>query len=130
MKSTIFSIIIALVLIGGAILLSRSGSVTDSSLPGENVFLENGRQIVEINAKGGYQPRKSVANAGVPTLVRFKTEGNFDCSSSIRIPKLGLSKILPRSGVTDIEIGTMPEGTLRGSCGMGMYPFEIEFQKR
>jgi plastocyanin domain-containing protein len=37
-------------------------------------------------------------------------------------------KSLPQSGVTDIDLSSQKSGTLQGTCGMGMYPFEIEFQ--
>jgi hypothetical protein len=36
--------------------------------------------------------------------------------------------MLPQTGSTDIDIGTPQPGTLKGSCGMGMYQFEIAFQ--
>ena len=128
MKATIISIIVAVVLIGGAFALSRGSSSTDNSVPANNVSVVDGKQIIEIRAKGGYQPRKSIAKAGMPTILRFNTAGTFDCSSSVRIPSLNISKGLPQSGSTDIDIGTGQLGTLQGSCGMGMYPFEVEFQ--
>lgn len=93
-----------------------------------NVTIENGVQIVEIKAKGGYNPRKSVAKAGLPTIVRFNTNGTFDCSSAVRIPSLNINRNLPISGATNIELPASNTGTLKGSCGMGMYPFEIVFQ--
>jgi plastocyanin domain-containing protein len=93
-----------------------------------NVSIVDGKQIIEINARGGYQPRKSIAKAGIPTVIRFNTRGTFDCSSSVRIPSLGISKSLPQTGLTDIDIGSGKLGTLQGSCGMGMYPFEIDFR--
>ncbi len=88
----------------------------------------NSSQIIEITAKGGYTPRKSVAKAGIPTILRINTNGTFDCSSSVRIPSMNIFKSLPPSGITDIDLGTPQKGALNGSCGMGMYPFEIEFQ--
>lgn len=93
-----------------------------------NVTIENGVQVVTLQTKGGYSPRKSVAQAGLPTVVRFSTNGTFDCSLSVRIPSLNLNKILPQTGLTDISLGTSTPGLFRGSCGMGMYPFEIDFQ--
>ena len=128
MKATIVSIVVAVVLIGGAFVLTRGNSGTDNSASANNVSIVDGKQIIEIRAKGGYQPRKSIAKAGMPTILRFNTAGTFDCSSSVRIPSLNISKGLPQSGSTDIDIGTEKPGTLQGSCGMGMYPFEIEFQ--
>ncbi len=130
MKYTIISIIIAIALIGGVIVLGKNkSSGTENNVPANNVSIVDGKQIIEIRAKGGYAPRKSVAKAGVPTILRVNTEGTFDCSSSVRIPKLNISQNLPQSGVTDIDLGSSTVGVLNGTCGMGMYPFEIEFQK-
>lgn len=93
-----------------------------------NVTIEEGVQIVHIRAKGGYQPRVSTAKAGVPTVLRFTTSGTFDCSASVRIASMDISTNLPPTGDTDLAIGSQPEATLQGTCGMGMYPFEIAFQ--
>ena len=127
MKATIVSIIIAVVFIGGAFVLTR-GSFDAGEVQGNNVSVVDGKQIIEITAKGGFLPRKSVAKAGIPTVIRFNTKGTFDCSSSVRIPSMQISKNLPPSGSTDIDIGNQTIATLKGSCGMGMYPFEIEFK--
>ena len=93
-----------------------------------NVSIVNGKQIIEIKAKGGYFPVVSLAKPNIPTIIRFNTSGTFDCSASIRIQSLDISKILPSSGLTDIDITNSPTGILQGSCGMGMYPFEIDFK--
>lgn len=129
MNSTTISILVVTVLIGGAMFLTRESSNSDDGInvPAHNVSVVDGKQIIEIRAKGGYQPRKSIAKAGIPTILRFDTSGTFDCSSSVRIPGLGISKILPQTGTTDIEIGLAKAGTLHGTCGMGMYPFEVVF---
>ena len=133
MKTTIISItsvVLALVIIMGAnFLSSRSQSISVNKEPTKNnVTVDSGTQIVEITAKGGYDPRKSIAKAGLPTTLRVDTSGTFDCSSTIRIPSLNISKNLPQSGVTDIDLGTQLAGVVHGTCGMGMYPFEIDFQ--
>lgn len=127
MKPTVISILVAVVLIGGAFALTRKSDTT-SVANANNVTVVDGKQIVEISAKGGYQPRKSIAKAGIPTIIRFNTSGTFDCSSSVRIPSMNISKSLPQSGTTDIDIGTQEVATLQGTCGMGMYPFEIQFK--
>ena len=135
MKNTILAIIAATVLIVLALVLTSSGGGNlkqNTDTPAEvasvnNVSVIDGKQIIEIQAKGGYTPRKSIAKAGIPTILRMNTKGTFDCSSFVRIPSMNISKSLPQSGVTDIDLGTQNAGTLNGSCGMGMYPFEIEF---
>ncbi len=128
MKAIIISIITAIILIGGVFVLTGdndAGQVQSIN----NVSIVDGKQIIEIDAKGGYQPRKNIAKAGLPTIIRFNTTGTFDCSSSVRIPSLNISESLPQSGTTEIDIGIGQTGTLDGSCGMGMYPFEVEFQE-
>lgn len=128
MNTTVISIIVAVVLIGGAVLLTKEKSQPNTASLANNVSVVDGKQIIEIRAKGGYSPRKSIAKAGMPTILRFDTNGTFDCSSSVRIPSMNISKVLPQSGVTDIDIGNQQVATLAGTCGMGMYPFEVDFQ--
>jgi len=127
MKLIIISLCIALLLIGGAFVASRNKSAPNGD-PVNNVRIVDGVQIIEIDAKGGYYPRRSIARAGVPTILRFNTQGTFDCSSSVRIPSMDISKTLAQSGSTDIDIGTQATSTFKGSCNMGMYPFEVVFQ--
>ena len=137
MKSTILSIIGAALILSGAVYLSNnvslsSGKTTTKVLVPEenihNVSIVDGKQIIEINTKGGYSPKLSEAKAGMPTTLRFKTNGTFDCSSSVRLSSMNISKILPNTGSTDIDLGTQKLGTLSGTCGMGMYGFAIEFK--
>ncbi len=130
MKTTV-AIIIAGVIIGGAIMLTRSSGTSSTEQETgsvQNVSVVDGKQIIEIKAKGGYTPKVSIAKANIPTILRFDTNGTFDCSSSVRIPSMNITKVLPQSGTTDIDLGTAKLGTLQGTCGMGMYPFEVQFQ--
>ncbi len=127
MKATVIAIFIALALIGGAFLFAGNKDGAELTENGNNVTIVDGKQIIEITARGGFQPRKSVAKAGIPTILRFNTQNTFDCSSSVRIASMNISKLLPQTGSTDIDIGSGQLGTLKGSCGMGMYPFEIKF---
>ena len=134
MKSTYIAIVVAVLLIGGALVLTKQpqnqtgGNTGGEVAEGANVRKENGVQIIDFTARGGFTPFKSVAQAGIPTILRFNTKNTFDCSSSVRIPSLNISKILPSSGVTDIDVGSQPAGVLHGTCSMGMFPFEIEFR--
>jgi plastocyanin domain-containing protein len=129
MKQTILGFAIAVILIGGALLIGRGNSLKNNTTAlANNVTIVDGKQIIEIHAKGGYLPRKSIAKAGIPTILRFDTQGTFDCSASVRIPSMDISKSLPQTGTTDIDLGTQKIGLFQGTCGMGMYPFEIDFQ--
>ncbi len=128
MKSVIVGLSVTAVLafvIGMLFVNGLSPAVSDD-VAGSNVIMDGGRQIITIRAKGGYQPARSIAKAGVPTTLRFETRGTFDCSSILSIPSLSISRELPPSGTTDIDIGTLAQGTLRGSCAMGMYWFQVD----
>lgn len=70
----------------------------------------------------------NMPKAGVPTILKVNTRGTFDCSSVLRIPSINVFQNLPPSGTTEINLGTPKVGLLQGTCGMGMYPFEINFQ--
>lgn len=126
MKATIISIIIAVLLIAGTLILTRDSGGTEVNV--NNVSMVDGKQIINLTAKGGYFPQKTTAKAGLPTVLRFTTKGTFDCSSFVRIPSMNIGKSLALSGITDIDLGNPKQGILQGSCGMGMYPFQIDFQ--
>jgi plastocyanin domain-containing protein len=130
MNKIFLSIIVALSLIAIGFMFTRkpAGNGEVNTPQNYNVSQNNGTQIIELKAKGGYTPRVTLAKAGIPTILRMNTNGTFDCSSSIRIPSLGISKNLPQTGLTDIDLGIQKAGTFQGSCGMGMYPFEIRFE--
>ncbi len=129
MKIIFASIIFSVLLILGAIVASKNQSLENTGENINNVTIVDGKQIIELNAKGGYSPRKSIAQANIPTIIRFETSGTFDCSSAVRIPSMNINKTLPPTGTEDIDIGVQPVSTFKGSCGMGMYPFEIEFKE-
>jgi plastocyanin domain-containing protein len=120
MKGILIAIVVSAVLIGGAVVLSNSNgrAPVEQAVKENNVSIVDGVQIVEIDAKGGYLPRKSIAKAGVPTVIRFNTTATFDCSSSVRIPSMDISKLLPQTGSTDIDVGVQDVGPLEGSCGI------------
>ena len=105
-----------------------SSAETDTSAQVNNVVIEDGKQIIIIDVRGGYSPKISTSKAGIPTVLRFKTNGTFGCSSSIYLPSMNYRTNLPLSGNTDIPLPTQSVGTFRGMCGMGMYNFVINFQ--
>ncbi len=127
MNKTVSIIIIFGLVIALGIVFFGDNS-TSVAKPVQNVEVKDGIQFITLTAKGGYTPRKSTAKANIPTILRFDTNGTFDCSSSVRIPSMNVSKMLPQTGMTEIDLGNPKVGLLQGSCGMGMYPFEIDFQ--
>lgn len=132
-RAIIIAILIGTLIIGSALFMTRKINNADytpkeASPVAGTASIKDGIQIIEIMAKGGFNPRISTAKAGIPTILRIKTRGTFDCSSVVRIPSLDVTKNLPATGTTDVDLGTQEVGTIYGSCGMGMYPFEIRFE--
>ena len=131
-KTTALSILVAAALISGAILISGAGKDSntnvDTSSDTSNVSMVDGKQVIEISAKGGYSPRVTTAKAGIPTVIKMGTQGTFDCYSALTIPSLGYRKNLPPSGETVIDVPAQKAGTkLQGLCAMGMYNFAVNF---
>ena len=130
-KAIIISIIISSFLVAGAFwfVSDKSGDGVNAGGDTSTVSLVDGKQIIDITAKGGFSPRFISAKSGIPTVLRVKTDGTFDCSASLVIPKLSYQKFLPSSGTEEIAIAPeQAQGTMRGLCGMGMYNFHIKFQ--
>ena len=123
-KTTVVSILVAAVLVGGAIIFLSNSKGSNTN----NISIVDGKQIVTISAKGGYSPRVTNAKAGIPTVIKMDTQGTFDCSSALNIPSVGYRGNLPPSGETAINIPVQKAGTaMRGLCAMGMYNFKINF---
>ena len=125
------SIIIILgLVIGIGIIMANGGDGTDATpmQAGQNVEIRDGIQYITIGAKGGYVPEVSAAKAGIPTKLIIQTSGTYDCSASLVIRAIGYQKILTQTGEEIIDVGTPEVGVpLRGTCGMGMYNFLINF---
>ncbi|MEK7505077.1 MAG: hypothetical protein AAB589_02235 [Patescibacteria group bacterium] len=128
MKTIIISILVAIALIGGAMWLVKNNPADSLEPSVNNVSVVDGKQIIEITAKGGYFPRVTLAKANLPTIIKMATAGTFDCSSSLVIPSLGYRHNLASSGVTEIEVSAQASGAkLQGLCSMGMYNFSVNF---
>lgn len=123
----ICAVIVGLLIVSQVFMRSDNGTVqNDLAAP---VVMENGVQVITIAAKGGYSPQSIQAQRGVPTELRVTTNGTYDCSSVLVIPSLGYNGNLKATGTETIEISAdQAQGTLDGTCGMGMYSFEIAFQ--
>ena len=129
-KTIVISIIVIAVFVGGGVWLSqgKNDSSTGTQQTAGNVSMVDGKQVITINAKGGYSPKVTTAKAGIPTVIKMNTQSTFDCSSALNIPSLGISKNLTPSGETLIDVPLQNAGTtLQGLCSMGMYNFAINF---
>lgn len=123
-----FGFVVVLTLLFGGYLIMNISSTKEggeATAPANNVRIENGVQIVDLRAKVGFSPRVSTVKAGIPTTLRVSTNGTFDCSSALRIPRMDIAKNLPATGTTDIALGELSPGTIDGTCSMGMYPFQL-----
>lgn len=128
-KTASIIITIALVIATGIIFFGQSknnSGQTDTQFA-QNVEIKDGIQYITINARGGYSPKVSSAQANIPTKLVMKTNGTYDCSASLVIRSIGYQKILPNTGEEVIDLGTPQTGTLQGLCGMGMYNFALNF---
>lgn len=126
-SSIILTIVLALGI--GMIFLSQPGDEPNSTenRSAQNIEIKDGVQYVTILARGGYSPKVSNAQANMPTKLLVKTNGTYDCSSSLVIKSIGYQKILSHTGEEIIDLGTPQKGTLQGLCSMGMYNFAINF---
>ena len=107
----------------------RNGNKPTLATENTSVNIVNGVQIIDLSAKGGFSPPYIEATAGLPTELRVATNGTYDCSSTLVIPSLNYQKTLEPTGVETIQLSaSQAQGTLDGTCGMGMYDFEIAFK--
>ncbi len=131
-KMIALSILLTIFAIGGIVFMLRgieNGSPVVSTGTQTNVAMVEGKQVIQIDAKGGYAPRNTIAKANTPTVLNVQTNGTFDCSSALTVPAVGFRKNLPASGVTPIEIPPQQPGTtIKGVCSMGMYSFAVNFK--
>lgn len=128
MKTTLVVILLSGVIVWGLVVLTRNPQAADISNAG-TVEVVDGKQVIDITAKGGYAPRVTLAQADIPSVMRVKTNGTYDCSSAFTIPALGYMTNLPPTSVTEVQIPPQEAGSvLRGTCSMGMYNFEVRFE--
>ena len=124
------SIIVTVLAISGIVWLLRGNETgtTDAKLQ-TNVTIVDGKQVIQIRAKGGYAPRNTIAKANIPTIINVVTNGTYDCSAALNVPKVRFRQSLPASGATPIELPPQqPGATVRGVCAMGMYAFTVNFE--
>jgi plastocyanin domain-containing protein len=131
MNKIALSIITVALVIGLGIIFfggTQNGTETTSTQSEQNIEIRDGVQYITIDAKGGYSPRVSSAQADIPTKLIVKTNGTYDCSSALVIRSVGYQKILPQTGEEIIDIGTSKAGSsVQGTCSMGMYSFVVNF---
>lgn len=129
MDKQFIAICAAIILVTGGFVVFSNRAQSGEEAPVSTGAGGGGKQIISILAKGGYSPQKISAKAGEETVLRLSTNKTFDCSASVIIPALSYEMTLPPTGSQDVPIRKdQAQGTLRGSCSMGMYGFEIAFK--
>lgn len=95
-----------------------------------NVSVEWDKQFIDLTAKGGYEPRNTIAKANMSTTLKVLTNDSYGCETAMVIPSLGRKGRLDPSATTTVDIPPQePWTTLQGMCSMGMYRFAINFVK-
>lgn len=125
----VLPVLLGFVLLAGVILVTSSPSAdTNTIVDTTATIIEGNTQYIDITAKpGGYFPKNISAKAGIKTVLRFKTDKSYGCETAMTIPGLNISKNLPPTGITEIEIGTQPANDLLITCLMRMYSATIKF---
>lgn len=86
----------------------------------------DGIQRITIEAHDtGYAPSAITARAGVPTELTIRTDNTQGCTRAIVMSSFGVQKVLPATGDTLVDLGSLQPGTYRYTCGMGMYSGSI-----
>ena len=120
------TVVILLFFVVALFLVSKFGA--SKPVVSSDARLEDGKQIVEVTAHGGYSPGIIKAQADTETVLKITSDNAFGCERALSIRQLGITKILPINGETEIELGKQEPGSnIIGSCSMGMYSFEINF---
>ena len=76
---------------------------------------------IEIIVDGGYTPETIEVPAGKPTVLHFLRKDPSSCLEEVIIADLKIRRPLTLNERTDVTITPPRTGTLRFSCGMGMF---------
>lgn len=116
----------AMTLLGSRVTFATAKEAVASGGPATPaVVAADGVQEVQIAAGGGgYSPGSVSIHAGKPARVVFVTDGSARCTRALVF--MGTSTILPAAGATPFELPPQTPGTIRYTCGMGMYSGSIE----
>lgn len=102
--------------------------LANSQVMSSEVKIENGVQYISVDAKNGFNPKYLTLKSEIPSVLTVKTKNTYDCSSTLVIPDLKISKQLPITGNTAINIPAQKAGTkMTATCGMGHYPLYLNF---
>lgn len=96
-------------------------SSTNQEVQDTNVKLVDGKQVVDMKVVGlSYSPYQFTVQQGTPVEWRIDGTQAQGCAQVVTVPKLGITKYLPPTGVTAISFTPQETGTIPFSCTMGM----------
>ena len=75
---------------------------------------------IDIQVRGGYQPGEITAREGERVRLTFLRSDKSGCTSEVVFPSLGIRKTLPTGVPVEVDLGSLPAGTLEFACGMDM----------
>jgi sulfite exporter TauE/SafE len=102
--------------------LTADLTTDNAGAPAATATVTNGHQAITIVATSdGYAPATVHAHAGIPTTLTIHSDDAQGCIRAFTVPDRNIEKILPATGDTTLELGTLHTGTLAYACGMGMY---------
>lgn len=85
-----------------------------------------GPQEIEIEVLDTDYRAPDSVEAGRRTVLKLVTDGTRGCTRGFVVPSLGIEKILPETGRTQIDLGVLEPGRLQFTCSMGMYRGAID----
>lgn len=96
--------------------------VSTVTIKSSDVTSSGVKQEITINVGArGYSPNFVTVEKEKPVTMSLVTNNNYSCTSSFIIPKFGIIRQLPPTGTTTVEFTPTELGTIRWTCGMGMF---------
>lgn len=125
--AAVLVVLIALTSLNGSLVLAGSKySFNNWAWAFQQVFLSNSNislsQNITINvASNGYSPKNFSVKSGQLVTLNLVTQNSRSCANDFNIPSLGIRKVLPPTGNTQVTFTPQNRGPLAFTCGMGMY---------
>ena len=108
------------VVTGGAAIAAINWYFLAAPKSAAHASTEDGRQSVEIEVRGGYNPGTVRVKRGVPLRLVFDRQEDSSCSEEVLIPSLRVKRFLPPFAKTAVDVTPKDAGTFEITCGMGM----------
>ncbi|GIH06455.1 hypothetical protein Rhe02_45220 [Rhizocola hellebori] len=91
----------------------------------QSSIVDGQQQVVVTAVTDAYLPGDQKVLAGIPTTLVVRSKQARGCIREFVIPGMQVQKFLPSDGDTVFALGPLQPGTLRFTCGMGMYTGQL-----